>query len=701
MRTRSVIRKISLRRKIFQYLLWTNFISIMLLGLFWIKRKETDYRKEIRNLKESFSETKKSEIRSNILQLKEWIYWIRNHPDEAVSRAATRHLNTYSDSNSNNTEKFLQEYCLDSLSRIRYAVDEYVFINTFDGNALISNGKINNPPVNIFNAGDTSWIRIFRAEQLAKTKPGGLFYNYSFRKISSSKYSMKTSYISYFPEWDWIIGTGYYEDDINPLIQLKREELIRNMRNSLIKVAPLLLITIIFSFGIVLLFSRRMAKNVEIFKDFFAKAASDKISIDKSKVSYKEFDILAETANQMVEESIKAEVERQKTERIIEVREQQLSLIYSNVLDAIYYLAVEPGERFRFLSVNHTFLTLTGHTENQILNKYVDEILQEPSLSGRLEKYRKAIEEKRTVQWEEISFFPSGEKNGMVSITPLFDSNGKCINMVGTVHDITARKRAEEELKLHRDHLEELVIQRTVELEIEKENAQSADRLKSAFLATMSHELRTPLNSIIGFTGILMQERPGPLNDEQKKQLGMAQNSARHLLSLINDVLDISKIEAGQLKMNFQFFNLHDIINKVVDTNKPFADKKKLKILVSVDENLKDIRSDNLRVQQILLNLVNNAIKFTETGIINISCCTAGEFVIIKITDTGIGIEKEKIEQLFKPFMQIDTGLTRKHEGTGLGLSICRKLTEMLNGKIEVESIYGSGSTFTITLPII
>jgi signal transduction histidine kinase len=271
---------------------------------------------------------------------------------------------------------------------------------------------------------------------------------------------------------------------------------------------------------------------------------------------------------------------------------------------------------------------------------------------------------------------------------------------IAVVTDISERKLAEEELKLHRNHLEELVIRRTAELEIEKEHAQSADRLKSAFLATMSHELRTPLNSIIGFTGILMQERPGPLNDEQKKQLGMTQNSARHLLSLINDVLDISKIEAGQLKIIVQNFSLPEVINKVVETSNPFADKKNLKLTVAIEDNVSEIRSDKLRVHQILLNLVNNAIKFTDAGSIIIECQKVNDHIKIKISDTGMGIENDKLELLFKPFMQIDTGLTRKYEGTGLGLSICRKLTEMLNGKIEVESVYGSGSTFTITLPM-
>jgi PAS domain S-box-containing protein len=393
--------------------------------------------------------------------------------------------------------------------------------------------------------------------------------------------------------------------------------------------------------------------------------------------------------------------DRKLDEEKLRYREQQLSLIYSNVYDAVFFLSVEDNNRFRFLSVNYTFLELTGLPESQIVNKYVDEIIPEPSLSIVIVNYNKAIEQKETIQWEEISEYPSGKKIGLVSITPLFDSGNNCINLVGTVHDITERKKAEEELKLHRDHLEELVIQRTAELEIEKEHALSADRLKSAFLATMSHELRTPLNSIIGFTGILMQESPGPLNNEQKKQLGMAQNSARHLLSLINDVLDISKIEAGQLKMNIQQFNLPEVIYKVVETSKPFADKKNLSITVSIDKDITDITSDNLRVQQILINIVNNAIKFTEVGVISIFCTSNNKHIKIKIQDSGIGIECDKLELLFKPFMQVETGLTRRHEGTGLGLSICKRLTEMLGGKIDVESQIGIGSSFTVTLPMI
>jgi PAS domain S-box-containing protein len=281
-----------------------------------------------------------------------------------------------------------------------------------------------------------------------------------------------------------------------------------------------------------------------------------------------------------------------------------------------------------------------------------------------------------------------------------YDADRKVIGYDGLITDITVRKKAEIELKLNRDNLEEIVKLRTAQLELEKEHALSADRIKSAFLASMSHELRTPLNSIIGFTGILMQERPGQLNAEQKKQLGMVQNSARHLLSLINDVLDISKIEADQLKVNYEEFNLPDIILDVVEISNPLAQKKNLQINVCIAPDVNHIKSDKLRVHQILLNLVNNAVKFTENGSVKIDAFLKNQSVIIKIIDSGIGIEKDKIEQLFKPFMQIDTGLARKHEGTGLGLSICKKLLSLLNGTIEVESEYGVGCTFSISLPI-
>jgi len=258
---------------------------------------------------------------------------------------------------------------------------------------------------------------------------------------------------------------------------------------------------------------------------------------------------------------------------------------------------------------------------------------------------------------------------------------------------ISALERAQLEL-------EERVRQRTAELVEAKEAAESADQLKSAFLATMSHELRTPLNSIIGFTGIILQRMAGPLNDEQAKQLGMVQNSARHLLALINDVLDISKIEAGQLEIHCGSFSLPQAIEKVVATVSPLAAKKGIALHTDISPDVEQIFSDQQRTQQVLLNLLGNAVKFTEQGEVTVRCRRENKWVVTAIQDTGIGIAPSDQQSIFEPFRQVDTGLARKREGTGLGLSICKRLVSHLGGFIFVESVSGQGSTFTVRLPL-
>lgn len=272
---------------------------------------------------------------------------------------------------------------------------------------------------------------------------------------------------------------------------------------------------------------------------------------------------------------------------------------------------------------------------------------------------------------------------------PILAGDGTIIEILSIGVDITQLVLTEREL---RTTLQDLAVA--------KDRAEAADQLKSAFLATMSHELRTPLNSIIGFTGILLQGLVGGLNDEQKKQLNMVRTSANHLLSLINDVLDISKIEAGQLQVSSEPLDLQALINKVIQTVQPLAEKKGLELTIDICPDNYAMSSDPRRLEQILLNLLSNAVKFTEHGQVSLTCSRTGEDVVISVKDTGIGIKDVDIPMIFKPFQQIDTGLSRKYEGTGLGLSICKKLVELLGGKIWVESAWEAGSTFGFSLPL-
>ncbi len=253
------------------------------------------------------------------------------------------------------------------------------------------------------------------------------------------------------------------------------------------------------------------------------------------------------------------------------------------------------------------------------------------------------------------------------------------------------------ELRQINREMEMRIQQRTAELAAAMEKALAADRLKSAFLATMSHELRTPLNSIIGFTGILLQGLAGPLNEEQQKQMRMVQSSSRHLLALINDVLDISKIEAGQLRLDITSFDLSSAIEKVVKLVAPLAEKKGIELHMDMADDVAKVTSDQRRLEQVIMNLLNNAVKFTEKGQVRISCrVEPDDFYSLSVTDTGMGIKPEDLPDLFQPFHQVDTGIARKHEGTGLGLSICHKLLLKMGGTIDVQSQWGQGSTFTI-----
>jgi len=248
---------------------------------------------------------------------------------------------------------------------------------------------------------------------------------------------------------------------------------------------------------------------------------------------------------------------------------------------------------------------------------------------------------------------------------------------------VTERKRMRQDL-----------IEKTRQLE-------AASQAKSEFLASMSHELRTPLNAVIGFSELMLDGIPGEINNEQKQCLSDILNSGQHLLNLINDVLDIARVEAGKVDLRLENLNLSDVINDVLQTVRPMLDANKHRIKVSIENGLPQVRADEHRLRQILLNLLSNAIKFTPPGgELRVEVSKVDGWCQTSVVDNGIGIKKEDQERIFESFTQVDALSGNERTGTGLGLALARELVEMCGGKIWVESEYEKGSRFTFTLPL-
>ncbi|MFD2914517.1 ATP-binding protein [Psychroserpens luteus] len=410
--------------------------------------------------------------------------------------------------------------------------------------------------------------------------------------------------------------------------------------------------------------------------------------------------------------------DRKKTEGILKNRELLYRSLTSNAPVAIFNMNAVGDYTY----VNEEWLKYSGMNFIEAMGSGWQNALHPEDRERVLDELQESIltNIKYNSEWR------FQDKNGKITnlavkITKLLDANNDLYGHIGIASDITERIDNEKELLNYKNNLENLVNLRTqelsdskdallnlledinfqsIELEKEKVKAQSADLMKSAFLATMSHELRTPMNSIIGFTGILLKEFAGPLNEEQKKQLSMVKTSGQHLLGLINDVLDISKIEAGKLNVSIYPFNYLTTLEKTIDFLLPQVSKKGLIIKTEISSMDISITSDERRIEQVLLNLLSNAIKFSNKGTIKIKVDIIDDLLVTQVIDQGIGIEQRDLNKLFMPFIQLDGGLSRTHEGTGLGLAICKSLIEKLGGTIQVQSKRGEGSNFTFKLPI-
>jgi PAS domain S-box-containing protein len=382
---------------------------------------------------------------------------------------------------------------------------------------------------------------------------------------------------------------------------------------------------------------------------------------------------------------------RRRAEQLLQESEERHRKLFDNNPHPTW---VFDRETLRFLAVNAAAVRKYGYSSDDFLKMTIKDIRPPEDVPALLDSVGRTRDGN-----ESIGIWQHRRKDGTnidVEITSYALSFADRAAEVVVAVDVTQRKRDEAEKRKFTDKL----AASNQELELRNREVERATRLKSKFLASMSHELRTPLNAIVGFSDLLADETPGELNDKQKRFVNHIKQGSAHLLQLINDILDLSKIEAGQLELRCEDFQLKDALPEVLSTIRPLAMIKNIQVQHKLKMDL-SVHADRVRFKQVLYNLLSNAVKFTpKDGRIDIDCVEKGNEVCISVTDTGIGIRSEDQAVVFEEFRQVEGNTDTANEGTGLGLAITKRLVEQQGGKISLESQPGKGSRFTFTLPI-
>ncbi len=369
---------------------------------------------------------------------------------------------------------------------------------------------------------------------------------------------------------------------------------------------------------------------------------------------------------------------RQAEEGLLQSEEKYRMLIENNQ-DGIF---ISLDDKIKF--ANEAFARIHGYTAEEIIGKDIRDITTPEDIDKAVDIFRRIqAGDDAPREFELLALHRDRKTRIFVNMNVgRITYCGMWANM-GTVKDITERKKAEE-------------------MQLENQRLVYLNKAKSEFLANMSHELRTPLNSIIGFTELLKQKAAGELNEKQDRYVENVLTNSKFLLNLIADILDFNKIEEGRMDLVIETLSVPETVNKTLELLKENASRKYVILKAELDPELSVIEADRQRFDQILFNLVGNAIKFskTEGGTVTITTKKEGNMGIFQVTDMGIGIKEHDIERMFKAFEQLDAGITRKYGGTGLGLAITKRLVELHGGEITVVSKYGQGSTFTFSIPI-
>lgn len=387
----------------------------------------------------------------------------------------------------------------------------------------------------------------------------------------------------------------------------------------------------------------------------------------------------------------------ESAERAAQRAASRAQAIVASMPLGLHSYRLEDDGRLLLTNANPAADQITGIDHSSLIGLTLEDAFPELVGTEVPEAYRNVA--RTGVSWESQSlhYHEEGRPDASFDVH-VFRTEPNAITVA--FDDITERKRAEVELAESRERLERAVEERTAELTESNRALQEATNAKSAFLASISHELRTPLNSIIGFSGILLQGITGQLTPEQQRQVTMINRSGRQLLSLVGDVLDLEKVEAGRVELMVDEFEVPRFVGALVDTVRPMASEKGLELNVDFSGAPGRMVGDRERLEQVLLNLLSNAIRYTETGSVSLTVTGRPDSsVAFSVKDTGVGIPEEERDRVFEEFHQLLTRGVAKNAGTGLGLSIARHLAALMGGTIELHSEVGVGSVFTLVVP--
>lgn len=377
---------------------------------------------------------------------------------------------------------------------------------------------------------------------------------------------------------------------------------------------------------------------------------------------------------------------------------QRFSILVEAAPDGI--LEIDPDGHI--VLVNAEAERIFGYDRSELLGNSI-EVLVPEAFRSRHAEHRKGYERSPCTRPMGSGLDLNGRRKDStvvpvdISLSPLMSDKG--LHVTAVIRDITYRKKMEEQLRLTHERYTAELTEKNRELQTRNREIERANRLKSEFLASMSHELRTPLHTIIGFSELLIEELEGSLNPKQKRFASYIHRDSKQLLNLINDILDLGRIESGRIELNCQHFDMAECIEEVVASVRPSAESKSLS-LESVVKTTAPVFADRLRFKNILFNLLSNAVKFTpEHGRISLEVAFRDRDLLVLVSDNGIGIAEEEQKAIFDKFHQVGSTTRGVREGMGVGLAITKNLVEMHGGTLSVESELGRGSQFAFTLP--